>query len=380
MTVDQNISSRINLMRMLLIAGIVFVHVPYDHDASPFLQNNDEFDWLRVFLGESLFRIGVPCLSALSGYLLFRKGLDGFDYRRTLRQKARTLLMPFLIWNLSVLLCVLFMQHFGVGIGYFPDLWAAKPADWADHALAAGDFPVNLPLYFLRDLMVCIVLSPLLAFLVRKAPAPVLGVLFAIAVIPQLTSGIVLKQSILFSFTLGIFLALQRVDLKMLDRHAPLGIGLVLLAALVLADPLLSNGPDYPLMLDILRNLLAILGALGFWLLSAPLVRTRLGQRLAASGSLSFWTFCAHYPLLMLMWMVWNRYISADYYPVFYIGAVLLTFAVMILSNRLVCAKAPALYEVLTGSRNRRSFPPHGAPKGAASGPGHSARLIHQQR
>lgn len=36
-TVDQNLSSRINLMRILLISGIVFVHVPHDAETSPFL-------------------------------------------------------------------------------------------------------------------------------------------------------------------------------------------------------------------------------------------------------------------------------------------------------------------------------------------------------
>lgn len=60
MTVDQNLSSRINLMRILLISGIVFVHVPHDAETSPFLGLYGFFDWLRVFLGDALFRIGVP--------------------------------------------------------------------------------------------------------------------------------------------------------------------------------------------------------------------------------------------------------------------------------------------------------------------------------
>ena len=96
---DANISSRINLMRILLISGIVFVHVPSDPQTSPFLGTFGILDWLRVFLGDSLFRVGVPCLSAISGYLLFRRGLDDFDYGRRSRSKARTVLAPFLIWN-----------------------------------------------------------------------------------------------------------------------------------------------------------------------------------------------------------------------------------------------------------------------------------------
>jgi succinoglycan biosynthesis protein ExoH len=354
-TVDQNISSRINLMRILLICGIVFVHVPYDPDASPFVGANGVFDWIRVYLGESLFRIGVPCLSAISGYLLFQRGYESFDYRKTLVSKSRTVLLPFLLWNLVLLLLVLIVQKAGMGIGYFPDLWNASPLGWLDHALALNDYPINLPLYFLRDLLVCILLSPILAFLVRRAPALTLGVLFAVAVFPTLDTGLVLKHSILFSFTLGIGLALYRVDLKALDGQAPIFAGILVVVSALLAEAMVRTGPDYPVIINIARNALSILGVLGFWLLSAALVRTPFGQALSRSGSLSFWVFCTHYPLLMVMWMVWNRVADANLYPIFYVAAVLLTFAAAILSNRLALTWLPGIYGVLTGNRGRKS-------------------------
>ena len=353
MTVDQNISSRIDLMRIVLIFGIVLVHVPYDADASPFVEPNGTFDWIRVYLGESLFRIGVPCLSAISGYLLFQRGYERFDYRKTLMSKSRSVLLPFLLWNLSLLALVLVIEQVGMGIGYFPDLVNAGAGDWPDHAFGLSDYPVNLPLYFLRDLIVCILLSPILAFLVRRAPAMTLGVLFALAVFPTLDVGLVLKKSILFSFTFGIFLALYRVDLKKLDRYAwPMTAALVATSAL-LAHGLYMTGPDFPPLLNVLRNVLSILGATAFWMLSSLLIRTRLGQRLSRTGSLSFWTFCGHYPLLVVFWMIWNRYAGAELYPIFYIGAVLLTYSLLILSNGLVLRWMPRVYAVLTGNRRR---------------------------
>lgn len=354
MTVDQNISSRINLMRILLICGIVFVHVPYDADASPFVGPDSFFDWLRVYFGESLFRIGVPCLSAISGYLLFQKGEASFHYRRVLTSKSRTVLLPFLIWNFALILLVLAVQRVGMGIGYFPDLWHASAREWLNYAFAISDYPVNLPLYFLRDLILCIVLSPLLAYLVRKAPGMTLGIFFAFAVFPLIDTNIFLKNSILFSFTLGIALALHRVDVKRLDRYAPAALAVLLAASLLLSLGLLKQGPDYPLGLHILRNLLSVAGALLVWMLSAPLIRTTLGQRLSRTGTLSFWTFCAHYPLLVVLWMVWNRFVDAEFYPIFYIGGVLATFAILALSHHLAKRAVPSLYDVLTGSRAAR--------------------------
>jgi len=382
LTVDQNISSRINLMRILLISGIVFVHVPYDQATSPYLGPNGLFDWLRVFLGDSLFRIGVPCLSAISGYLLFQRGWEKFDYGKTLRSKARTVALPFLLWNFGLLAAVLVIQRFGMGIGYFPDLWGAEPREFISYAFATEGLPVDIPLYFLRDLIVCILLSPVLAFLVRRFPAPTLGVLFLLAVLPGITLVIVLKKTILFSFTLGIFLALNRVELKSLDRFAGIGTAATLAAAVLLSVAQYRTGPDFPWAVDLVRNALSMAGAFGFWLLSALVIRSAVGQRLANTGSLSFWIFCAHYPLLVGMWMVWNRLMGDAGYPAFYLGAVAASFVILVASNSLVARYLPGLYEVLTGSRGRKAKLASTQKSASSAGQAHSGEpvLTQQQR
>jgi succinoglycan biosynthesis protein ExoH len=341
-------------MRILLISGIVFVHVPFGTLTRSYLGTYGLFDWLRVFLGDSLFRIGVPCLSAISGYLLFVRGWEKFDYLKTLRSKARTVLLPFLLWNGALFVAVLAVQDAGMGVGYFPDLWHASPLRLLTYAFAVADFPVNIPLYFLRDLLVCILLSPILARCVRRAPALTLAALFIVAVVPNVPLGIVLKDSILFSFTFGIFLALNKVDLKSFDRHAAAGTIAVLVAAALLSVGLYQTGPYYPWMLDLARNTLSILGAGGLWLMSALAIQTRAGQALARTGSLSFWIFCAHYPLLLVMWMVWNRVAGENLYPLFYISALLASFVILVTTNHLVPRIWPGLYEALTGSRGRK--------------------------
>jgi succinoglycan biosynthesis protein ExoH len=341
-------------MRILLICGIVFVHVPFTPATSPFLGVNGWFDWLRVFLGDSLFRVGVPCLSMISGYLLFRRGMQSFDYGKTIRSKAKTVLLPFLLWNCGFFLLVWLMQGIQIGNGYFPDLRGSSARELLTFGFAAEGFPVNVPLYFLRDLIVCIALSPILAFLVRRFAVPTLAVLFVLAVLPDITMAIVLKKSILFSFTMGIFLALRGADLKALDRFAVPGAVATIAAAVALSLVQYRTGPSFPWAVEVTRNALSMLGAFGFWMISAIAIRTRIGQRLAATGSLSFWIFCAHYPLLVVMWMVWNRVGSVEAYPVFYTGAVILTLVIMVISNALAMRIMPPVYQVLTGSRGRK--------------------------
>ena len=338
-------------MRIVLISGIVFVHIPFDTDTSPFHGANGLFDWLRVFLRDSLFRVGVPCLSAISGYLLFRHGSASLDYGKTVRRKAKTVLLPFLFWNSVFFLFVLILQNRGIGDGYMPNLTSASPRTLATLLFAVEGTPIDLPLYFLRDLFVCILLSPLLAILIRRYPLPTLVCLLLLAALP-VPLGIVLRNSILFSFSFGIYLSLHRIDLTIIDRHAVPVASAFLILAVLLATACYMTGPELPAWLEFSRDLMVLAGIPGFWALSAILIKSRLARRLAETGSLSFWIFCAHYPVLFCLFVLWNRS-GEDLYPVFYLLAAAITLTVLPLTNGLARYALPSFYNLLTGSRMR---------------------------
>lgn len=347
--IDATVSARINLMRIVLISGIIFVHVPYDPATNPYLGQFGGLDWMRVFLADSLFRIGVPCLSAISGYLLFYRGWNTFDYRKTLRTKASTILVPFLLWNFAFLALVYAAQSNGIGFGYLPDVVNATPRELMNLGFAIETWPINLPLYFLRDLLLCLLLSPLIAMAILRYPRTVLALALAFAVLP-VPNGIFLKKSILFGFSFGVFAALHRIDIKRMDRIAGPVVLAVLTGAVLLSFALYANGAEFPVWLDMLRSLAAISGIFGAWALSALLIRTGPGQALSRLGGLSFWIFCAHYPLLILFWMVWNRLGIPDY-PLFYVASPILALAILVATHAAARRWLPALHAILTGRR-----------------------------
>lgn len=338
-------------MRIVLISGIIFVHIPFDAHSSPFSGAYGFFDWLRVFLRDSLFRVGVPCLSAISGYLLFRNGSTSLEYGKTIRRKTKTVMLPFLLWNCAFFLLILILQHYGISDGYLPDLTEASPHTLSSLLFAIDGTPINLPLYFLRDLFVCMLLSPLLAFLIRRAPLLTLTFLLLLAAWP-VSIGIVLRNSILFSFSFGIYLSLNRVDVTITDRYAALIAPTFIALAALLATAAYMTGPGLPLWLEVCRNLMVLVGIPGFWALSAILIRSRIGQGLAGTGSLSFWIFCAHYPLLFCLWVLWNRG-GSDTYPIFYLLAAVLALVLLPLTNGMARSALPSFYNLLTGSRLR---------------------------
>lgn len=338
-------------MRIVLISGIIFVHIPFDTHTSPLNGAYGIFDWLRVFLRESLFRVGVPCLSAISGYLLFRNGSASIDYGKTILRKTKTVMLPFFLWNCAFFVFVFILQYYGVGDGYLPDLSEASPRTLSTLLFAIDGAPINLPLYFLRDLFVCILLSPILAFIIGRAPLLTLAFLLLLAAWP-ISIGIVLRNSILFSFSFGIYLGLNRIDVTIMDRYAAL-IGPVFIAlAALLATAAYVSGPGLPLWLEVCRNLMILVGIPGFWALSAILIKSRVGQGLAGTGGLSFWIFCAHYPLLFCLWVLWNRS-GSDQYPIFYLLAAAVSLLLLPLSNGMARQALPSFYNLLTGGRIR---------------------------
>ena len=210
-----------------------------------------------------------------------------------------------------------------------------------------------------------LLLSPLIAIAVLRYPRTVLTLMLAYAVLP-LPNGIFLKKSILFGFSFGVCAALHRFDIRRLDRFAVPLVLAVLAMAVALSLALFAFGPVFPAWLDMLRSLTAIAGIFGAWALSALLVRTAPGAALAKLGGLSFWIFCAHYPLLILFWMVWNRFGSVDDYPLFYAASPILALAILVVSHAAARRFTPSLHAILTGRRlgsprastGRRQTPP----------------------
>ncbi|WP_088348008.1 MULTISPECIES: acyltransferase [Rhodomicrobium] len=347
------VSARIEIMRIVLILGVVVIHIPFDTAASPYAGHRDLWTPLHLLLRDVVFRAGVPCLGAISGYLVFRKG-HRIDYGGLLRSKARTILVPFLIWNFGLYALVLAGESIGVGEGHFPNLAAAPAPVTLDLLFAIEHAPVNLPLYFLRDLMVCCLLAPVIGLLVERAPWPTLAALFLISVL-GLRTYVLLRPDILFSFALGAALAIHRIDPIRLDPHAPKLLAAFLLGSLALATWMLVWPQEHHALLMSAVKLLSAFGILGAWAAGALIAASPFGATMAEAGRFSFWIFCAHYPVLVAEWMVWEKLeLGPAFYPLFFVLAFAVTFAGLRASYLAFSVACPDLLRVLTGNRGRR--------------------------
>ena len=190
----EDASDAIKAARVICIFFMTYVHVhlftSVDLAASP------QYQLATSIIRDVLGRASVPLLSVVSGFLLV-----GYLSRRSLKQvvanRSTTLLMPVITWNL-------------IGIVVFSVL------GWLDGIGMNDLFPLldhgfQHHLTFLRDLFVVSVLSPVLIWALKRAPAfTVIAIILVAAFID--TWPIILRTQILLYFTLGLLFGLYRLE------------------------------------------------------------------------------------------------------------------------------------------------------------------------
>lgn len=176
-------------LRFPLIVGVVFIHCfgkSFDFNTIDFanLSTMDCYNLFRVGISRVLAHVCVPVFYLISGYLFFIK-LEKWDnkvYLNKLKKRCKSLLIPFLVWNsIAITLSLigtykhegmLGIQNFLIENGYWHLYWDCKTwnldrLNWIGGGASASG-PYLIPLWFLRDLMVVCVFSPILYFFFRK--------------------------------------------------------------------------------------------------------------------------------------------------------------------------------------------------------------------
>ncbi len=201
-------SRTIDFARILCIFFMIWVHVyPAMREPSYVFSGPAHGLWLVVI--DIFGRASVATLSFLSGYVLCIQSAQR-DVRRIVADRFRSILLPMFTWNaialLAVWLALTVPGHGGRTISGF--FHAHSAWDWLSLLLAIDRQPANMPVGFLRDLFVSIVLLTLF----RQAIARY-GVLLLVLLAPltalQATEPLLLRPSIAL-FALAGFVCASR--------------------------------------------------------------------------------------------------------------------------------------------------------------------------
>ena len=197
----QYLSNKLTVLYAVLIVMVVYIHSVYieanQYDVARFLEK---------LTGGGICRIANCMFFCISGYLFARNIHSVNDICPKLLKRTRTLLLPYLLWNIIFVLWYVIIENLP-GIREFNNTHIVKA--YASQSVGETLYslfiaPAAFQLWFLRDLIVMLLFTPLLWWIARKQ--------WIVALILAIASTFVYVW--LIYFWLGIIIAVKQWDIE----------------------------------------------------------------------------------------------------------------------------------------------------------------------
>ncbi len=264
----------------------------------------------------------------------------------------RTLLIPFLFWNLLILLLVSIAQHLSFTQSFFPEknslITSFSLYDFFNTILGINKFPIAYQFWFIRDLMIMVLLVPLLQLILRFSPLLFLLGLLILWLIPFWPINQPSSDTFFF-FYAGAFLAFSDISIFTFDK---LGKSILFFYAVFLVCGILTIGQELHGIIHRIGLLFGIFSALLLTKLIPP--HTPLRAYLLWSAKCSFFIFAVHEPLLTVIQKVSYKFLQPDtdsMVLVLYISVPIVVVCLSILAYLITKQISPKFLGLITGGR-----------------------------
>ena len=357
---DTTLSKTITFLRLPLIVAVVFIHTQLDDVMinGTALVHEGQFPvygLLNYVVTNEFARIAVPLFFFISGFLFFyRSGFSLGIYGQKLKKRVRTLLVPYIFWNVVVLLLILLSQLFLSSMlsGRNKLVVDYDWLDWLDLFWSFYDgMPVCYQFWFIRDLMVVVLFSPILHPLIKYGKAfgvLALGVLWLFNVWFEVPG---FSITAFFFFAFGAWFSMNRRDFTVDFRPMRWSATLIYLAWVVLDTCLWEYKLvdfDYVHKAGIVVGLVAVVSWTAYGITKG---RLRVSAFLAGS---SFFVYAYHGMPVALVVKYWVRCLFPMSEWTMIAGYLLIPFFIVgvgVCLYALLHKYLPALTALVTGGR-----------------------------
>ena len=235
---DENVYRVFDMLRFPLVLLIVFLHCKGTPDFDPIDWYHfgvmDGYNFMRHYLSNVISSVSVPTFFFMSGYLFYYRS-STFTlklYKEKIMRRIRTLLVPYLFWNILFLVGILF---FVVRSSECSNMWSDVIALLKEYGgwrvfwdcqlmnieieqpigfIQDNSAPLLVPMWFVRDLWVVSLFSPVLWWLVKKfgiAFVCMLGGCYVFQIWPYMHG---LSSVSFFFFSMGILLSMYSYNIE----------------------------------------------------------------------------------------------------------------------------------------------------------------------
>lgn len=340
-----------NVLRQQIDLASFFaaVMVLYIHSSLAMLPRSASYLFVESFVGDGICRIAVPFFFFRSGLFFFFNTTEYTAIFNKIIKRFKTLAIPYFLWASIGLLFLFFASKIPLIQSFI-----IRDLPWRSISSLTNYIfldPINYQLWFLRDLLICVLISPVIFLAIRFLSWIPSLIVLALYLKYPLIFPFFYSSFSLFFFVAGATLAIKRSSLLEFSPRLVSFTALIVVFLLLSVYNAMSKSYSVPHVYW-LNQLLPILGVVCFWFLIRRF--SSLFSFISTEViSLSFFIYLLHEPFLTFIKKV---FIALSLSHGFYMFAIymivpLFTLTVCITIGLFLKKNARLLYSLLVGSR-----------------------------
>lgn len=353
---DKQLSDKIKIISFFSIVLVVFLHSFNIGDA---LNPNEilfkkSFIWcIEDIISFGLTRIAVPIFFILSGFLFFLNSNGSInDFLKKIKKRVRSLFIPFLLWSL-----------FGIGFYFILQSIPCLTPFFTKELIIDYTFqkwfltifvnPIPYQLWFIRDLMVLVLISPLLYYLLKHFWQGTLLLVFILWIFISNEFQNSIEAS--FFFLAGGYLSIHNPKFIEISYRKKVKYFVLVWLFLVLIKTSMGYLDIQSFAIRGFLKISILIGIISFWGIYDLLftIDSGIKEKLLQVSGFTFFIYLSHEPLLTVIKKVFFIVLGKEEinYLQVYIVAPVSTILCCILIAVVLKNNLKTLYEIITGGR-----------------------------
>lgn len=296
--ISEEISKRITSLRFLLIVFVVFIHANLAPDDAI---NYYHYDFVQLYWIEVVKKIicgtlggaAVPLFFFFASFLQFSRN---DEYKILLKKRSKSLFLPYVVWTCITILLYFIAQSIPQTAPFFQNSinvvrnW--NGFDWLKVFTYHDEiYPLVYQFWFLRELMIFIILSPVLRFLCEKFSGLMI-VMISVTALKNIPLFFTVSSSALFFYLVGYYCAEYKIDFFKIADKLKIYEYLILLAFAITFSIICDGKYDFGLITTIISCLFFL--KLSYYFVANDKIYLKLNY---LSG-FSFFLYAVHTPFL----------------------------------------------------------------------------------
>lgn len=356
--INKFLSDKLKAISFLLMVMVVFLHsynLKIKFTTGTELIEKGYNSFIQDLISQGITRIAVPLFFIISGYLFFLSFKRGSlpEFFSKYKKRSKTLVLPYLIWSIYGVLLFLILQLIPFSKPFFTN---ELITDYSVSKLLNRIFinPIPYQLWFIRDLIVLVFLSPILYWLIKYFKFYVISI-FLITWFFQLNYLIFSNEALLF-FALGAFFSIKKINIQKIKVKKQNILFCIIWVSLIIIKTLLVYiNYENEWLIRIFHKLSIMVGIISIWLIydiifkKIDIAKTKYYQLF----QYTFFLYAFHEPVLSIFkkafyYILGHTELSS---LLIYMLVPLVTISVSILIGFITRKIMPKYYYLMTGER-----------------------------